>query len=137
MEKILSSYSRKSADGYLLYKWANDVLPDDAVIVTTHRSIAFYKHKAIPYEFRLFDNSFTEKGYKYYIDNILEEKPSYILYSSTELNNNRDILKNCRGKLFKQKKCGTYRWKKSFSQEGFYDGFIYHLDLQKLKECKI
>ena len=79
-------------------------MPDDAVIITTHRSIAFYKHKAIPYEFRLFDNSFTEKGYKYYIDNILEEKPSYILYSSTELNNNRDILKNCRGKLFKQKK---------------------------------
>ena len=103
-KKYYHQVLEKSADGYLLYKWANDVLPDDAVIITTHRSIAFYKHRAISYEFRLFTNSFKEKGFKYYMDNILKEKPSYILYSSTELNNSRDILKNCRGKLFKHKK---------------------------------
>ena len=137
-KKYYHQVLEKSADGYLLYKWANNVLPDDAVIITTHRSIAFYKHKAIPYEFRLFENSFTDKGYKYYIDDILKEKPSYILYSSTELNNNRDILKNCRGKLFKQKKnVGHTAGRSPFHKKVFYDGFIYHLDLQKLKECQI
>ena len=32
------------------------------------------------------------------------EKPKYILYTSHELNKQTDILKNCRGKLFKYKK---------------------------------
>ena len=119
-EKFYNHVLEKNADGYLLYKWANDVLPDDAVIITTHRSIAFYKHRAISYEFRLFTNSFKEKGFKYYMDNILKEKPSYILYSSTELNNSRDILKNCRGKLFKHKKnVGHTAGKALFSQEDF------------------
>ena len=137
-EKFYNYVLEKNADGYLLYKWANDVLPDDAVIITTHRSIAFYKHRAISYEFRLFTNSFKEKGFKYYMDNILKEKPSYILYSSTELNNSRDILKNCRGKLFKHKKnVGHTAGRSPFHKKTFYDGYIYHVDLQKLKECKI
>ena len=100
LDKVLTN----NADGYLLYKWANEVLPDNSVILTTHRSIAFYKYKAIPYEFRLFSNSHKKNGFTYYLDNILKEKPAFILYSSSELNNSNDILKNCRGELFKFKK---------------------------------
>ena len=33
-KKFYNHVLEKNADGYLLYKWANDVLPDDAVIIT-------------------------------------------------------------------------------------------------------
>ena len=41
LDKVLTN----NADGYLLYKWANEVLPDNSVILTTHRSIAFINIK--------------------------------------------------------------------------------------------
>ena len=49
-EEVLS----KNADGYLLYQWANEVIPDNSVILSTHRSSAFYKYEVVSYEFRLF-----------------------------------------------------------------------------------
>ena len=134
LDKVLTN----NADGYLLYKWANEVLPDNSVILTTHRSIAFYKYKAIPYEFRLFSNSHKKNGFTYYLDNILKEKPAFILYSSSELNNSNDILKNCRGELFKFKKnAGQTSGRSPFFKSENYDGYIFHLDLYQLKNCKI
>ena len=41
----------------------------------------------------LYEKSYGKEGYTYYMNNILKEKPSYILYSSSELNNNLDIFK--------------------------------------------
>ena len=49
-EEVLSN----NADGYLLYQWANEVIPDNSVILHTHRSSAFYKYEVVSYEFRLF-----------------------------------------------------------------------------------
>ena len=46
-------------DGYLLYEWANKEIPDNSVILSTHRSLGLYKFKAISYEFRLFNTSKT------------------------------------------------------------------------------
>jgi len=137
-EKFYESVLTKNADGYLLYKWANKVIPDNSVIISSHRSIAFYKYKAISYNFRLFTNSRTENGFKYYLNEILKEKPSYILYTSTEFNNKLDIFKNCRGELFKYKSNVGYTTGRSplFKKES-YDGLIFHIDLNKLKNCKL
>lgn len=129
---------KKNADGYLLYEWANEVIPDDSIIMTTHRSMAFYKHKAITYEFRLFPTSFDQKIFENYMHHIIEENPSYILYTSTELDDKKDILKNCRGKLFRYKKnVGNTTGRNPLSKKINYDGYIFHLNLKKLKDCKL
>jgi len=128
-------------DGYLLYEWANKEIPDDSVILSTHRSLGLYKFKAISYEFRLFNTSKTNSGFNYYINHIINENPKYILYTSNELNKKTDILKNCRGKLFKFKKnVGYTAGRNPFYDKKYkiyYDGYIFHLDLNKLKKCKI
>jgi len=131
-DKILSN----NADGYLLYKWANKVIPDNSVIISTHRASAFYKYEVIPYEFRLFvDNS--KKSNSYYLKSIMEKNPEFILYRDTDLNNKRDILKNCRGVLFKFKKDVGYDvGRNPFNKnKKFYDGYIYRISKNKIKEC--
>ena len=129
---------RENADGYLLYEWANSVLPDNVTIISTHRSNAFYKSKVIPYEFRLF-NSSSKGGYKYYLQNIIQENPKYLLYTSTEHNNSRDFFKNCRGNLVYYKNNVGYQTGRnpfSISQKfKFYDGYIYKISKEDIEKC--
>ena len=137
-KKLYEKVLEKNADGYHLYKWANSILPDNTVIISSHRSLALYKYKALSYEFRLYEKSYGKEGYTYYMNNILKEKPSYILYSSSELNNNLDIFKNCRGDLFSYKKdIGHTAGRNPLFKKKYYDGYIYELDIDKLKNCKL
>ena len=135
-KKIYNNILSTNADGYLLYKWANSVLPDNTTIISTHRSNAFYKSKVIPYEFRLF-NSKSKEGYKYYLQNIVNENPKYILYTSNEHNNKYDYLKKCRGNLIHYKKdVGYVTGRSPFSNsKKFYDGYIYKIDKKDIKLC--
>lgn len=136
--KFYQNVLKDNADGYMLYNWANNVLPDDVVIISTHRSLSFYKHKAVSYEFRFFPNSLTKDGFNFYLDKIIKEKPQFILYSSTEHNTKNDVLKNCRGILFEYKKdVGFTAGRNPFFKKKYYDGYIYKLDIEKLKNCKI
>ncbi len=131
-DEVLSN----NADGYLLYKWANEVIPDNSIILSTHRSSAFYKHEVVSYEFRLF-GGYTADGYNYYLNEIIKKKPQYILYKSTEINDKRDILKNCRGELFKYKKnVGYVAGRNPFrTYKNYYDGYIYKISNKEIKEC--
>ena len=131
-EKVLE----KNADGYTLYKWANEVLPDDAILISTHRSRALFKNKVISYEFRNFSNSYVSSGKKYYLKSIINQKPTHILYSSQNLDNNIDLLKNCRGKLIAKKK-DVYEkvGRNPFTKKEKFDGYIFKLDLKKLNNC--
>ena len=133
-EEVLS----KNADGYLLYKWANEVIPENSVIISTHRASAFYKHEVAPYEFRLF-GIFSKEGYAYYLKDIMKKNPKYILYQSNKLNDQYDVLKNCRGELFKFKKNVGYDVSRNPFTLGknkkFYDGYIYKISNKDIKEC--
>ena len=136
--ELFNKVLEKNADGYLLFKWANEVIPDNSVIISTHRSISFYKHKAIPYEFRLYTSTERIDSFNYYMSEILKEKPMFILYSGSEFNNKTDILKNCRGDLYKFKKNVGYTAGRSpFFKKNKYDGYIFYLDPKKIKKCKL
>ena len=134
-EKVME----KNADGYSLYKWANEVLPNDVIIISTHRSFAFFKNKVITYEFRYLKNSTTNEAFNYYLKNIIEQNPTYIMYSSETLNNENDLLKNCRGDLFAYKKGVDAKAGRSpFARNmRVSDGYIFKLDQKKLKNCKL
>ena len=132
-EEVLS----KNADGYLLYKWANEVIPEDSVIISTHRASAFYKHEVAPYEFRLF-GIFSKEGYAYYLEDIMKKNPKYMIKIKGPTKEN-DVLKNCRGELFKFKKNVGYDVSRNPFTLGknkrFYDGYIYKISNKNIKEC--
>jgi hypothetical protein len=132
-KKILSKY----ADGYNLYNWANKTLPDDAIVLTTHRSFLFSEKKFLSYNFRFYVD--TQEELDYFIDLIIAKKPTHILYNGFDLDRKKDLFKNCRGKLFAKKE----EVQKTISRNPFntknmsYDGYIYEIDLDKLSNCKI
>ena len=137
-EQYYKKVLKTNANGYELYEWANQVIPDNSVILSAHRSYAFYKYRVIPYSFRLYKTSRNEHGFKFYINKIIEQKPKYILYPSYELNNSNDILKECRGELFEFKKnVGRNVGRNPFKKAFVYDGYIFRVDQNKLENCKI
>ena len=84
----------------------------------------------------MYPTSHTPDGFKYYLNHIIDENPKYILYSSSEYNDKKDILKKCRGKLLKFKKnVGHTSGRNPFFKKDFYDGYIFYLDKNKLLNC--
>ena len=132
-KNILAKY----ANGYSLYDWANKNLPEDSKILTSHRSYLFSKNRFISYDFRLYVSK--QREFNYYIDSIIKKKPTHLLYSSIDHDNNQDILKNCRGELvIRGKNVHQTNKRNPFgNNERKYDGYIYKIDLDKLKKCKI
>ena len=131
-KNILAKY----ANGYSLYDWANKNLPKDSVILTSHRSYLFSKIPFVSYDFRFYVS--TQKGLNYYLDSIIKKKPTHLLYNSIDHNNNPDILKNCRGKLLiKEENVHQTNKRNPFGNvKKEHDGYIYEIDLEKLKKCK-
>ena len=85
-KKILSKY----ADGYNLYNWANKTLPDDAIVLTTHRSFLFSEKKFLSYNFRFYVD--TQEELDYFIDLIIAKKPTHILYNGFDLDRKKDLF---------------------------------------------
>ena len=126
----------KYAEGYMLYEWANKNLPENSVILTSHRSYLFSKYPFVSYDFRLYLRN--DKQLEYFIDLISKKKPTHLLYNGIDHNLVTDVLKNCRGDLEKfEKRVSKTATRNPLSRSNlYYDGYIYKLDLSKLKKCK-
>lgn len=127
---------RKYADGYSLYEWANRNLPSNSVLLTSHRSYIFSDHPFVSYEFRLYTR--TQNQLDYFTEIIARKKPTHLLYNGFDFNNTSDLLKNCRGVLFKsEKNVTTKATRNPFTTNlVYYDAYIYKIDTEKLKKCK-
>ncbi len=126
----------KYAEGYMLYEWANKNLPENSVILTSHRSYLFSKYPFVSYDFRLYLSN--DKQLEYFIDLISKKNPTHLLYNGIDHNLVADALKNCRGDLEKfEKRVSKTATRNPLSRANlYYDGYIYKLDLSKLKKCK-
>ena len=131
-KNILSKY----ANGYNLYVWANENLPNDSVILTTHRSYLFSENEFVSYDFRLYVR--TEEGLNHYLDLLIKKQPTHILYNDLDRNLKPDFLKNCRGKLVaKGKNVHNENPRNPFNKNKVsYDGYIYEINVDNLKKCK-
>jgi hypothetical protein len=69
----------KYAEGYMLYEWANKNLPENSVILTSHRSYLFSKYPFVSYDFRLYLRN--DKQLEYFIDLISKKNPTHLLYN--------------------------------------------------------
>jgi len=126
----------KHANGYNLYKWAKKNLPNDSIILTTHRSYLYSEIPFVSYDFRLY--STTQEDINYYLKSVIKKKPTHLLYNGFDHDQPQDALKNCRGKLVLREKNVHQRSPRNpFNNTNLqYDGYIYEIDLDKLKNCK-
>lgn len=134
---------KKYGDGYLVYEWANKVLPKDAVLISTHRSYAFSKNEFISSGFRLYIQNQEQFNNKIKI--ITKKKPTHLLYLEhtiyTEFKgttHTNDYFYNCRGDLaFFGKNIGRLVGRNPFNiNQNKYDVYIYEIDLDKNSDCR-
>ena len=132
-KNILAKY----ANGYNLYEWAYKNLPNDSVIITSHRSYSLSKNSFISYDFRLYSNS--QEEFDYYINFIIKKNPTHLLYNGIDHDGSKDFLKNCRGKLLvRGKNVHQVNKRNPFNIHIIlHDVYIYEIDLDKLIKCKI
>ena len=131
-KNILAKY----ANGYKLYEWAKKNLPNDSVILTTHRSYLYSEIPFVSYDFRLY--SVTQEDISYYMDSVIKKKPTHLLYMGFDHDKDQDVLRKCRGKLvLRGKNVHKHSPRNPFNIKNLqHDGYIYEIDLDKLKKCK-
>jgi hypothetical protein len=131
-KNILAKY----ADGYHLYEWAKKNLPNDSVILTSHRSYLYSEIPFVSYDFRLY--TVTQEDLSHYMKSVIKKKPTHLLYNGFDHDKDQDALRKCRGKLIlRGKNAHQVSARNPFNITKLqYDGYIYEIDLDKLKNCK-
>lgn len=128
-DKVLSDF----ADGYLLIKWSNLILPKDTNVVINHRSTYFSNNEFASLTFMPFVN-FSE--FKYYANHILNKNPKFFLTYGFNDEPQLGFFKNCIGDLlYKQKKVGKNVTRNFLKKSEYYDGYIFEINYEKLKKC--
>jgi hypothetical protein len=134
-KKILSQY----ASGYNLYTWANEVLPKNSITMISHRSYYFAEKKMIYVGMANYFKNETKNGKEFFLKQIKEEKPNYILFygDNESFNYSEFNFKDCTKGLFKKKLDVGFHERRNFLsiKKNYYNGYIYHLEASLMPGC--
>ena len=133
---------KKNANGYSLYKWANNTIDKNDLIFTLHRSISYRFDKSIHFEFVVF-RGLRGHSREIYIKELIKKKPKYLLtYGKGEMPRVQDKfpeIKNCVGRLvYFKENVGFHGARNPFRRGGrsnFYNGYIYEFRNDLLPDC--
>lgn len=122
-----------SANGYLLFNWANNILKEDDKVLSIHRSVSLANFNVIPGDFiswLTFKNNYEKELVRKLI---LKEKPKLILYTSGD----EILFKNCLGDiLHKGNKISNYATRNPFNKNlKFNDVYIQNFNYRNFPEC--
>ena len=124
----------KYANGYSLFKWSSIVIPKNAKVISSHRSIGLSEHEIYPLDFLSYISE--KKDINFYLQKIKLKKPNYLLtYGNNE---NYFGFKKCVIKKIQEKKnVGKVSTRNFYlnNKREFYNGYIYLIDYNKLPGC--
>jgi len=122
------------ANGYSLFKWSSSVIPKNAKVISSHRSIGLSEHEIYPLDFLLYISK--SKDIDFYLHKIKLKKPNYLLtYGNSE---NYFGFKKCVIKKIQEKRSVGKTSTRNFylnNKRKFYNGYIYLIDYNKLPGC--
>lgn len=122
----------RSANGYEIMKWADEVLPKNAVLLNTHRSMALAPRDSvssgwIPYV----DMNAAET--RIYLDRLKLKKVSHVLTSGPA--DYSSPLSNCFGRVLAGPGIGHLATRNPFNQGANYEAWILEFESARLPEC--
>ena len=124
---------KKKASGYSLHDWANKVLPNDSVVMTTHRSVSTLQRKVIYIDFMTYIDP-QNKNSDYYFNLVKDSKPTHIIFYDNK--KYWQYLGKCVGKLeYYGKNVGNHAGRNPFKDMKKYDGYIYSIDYKEFPDC--
>lgn len=131
----------RSANGYSLMKWANNELPLNSVVLSTHDSISLLNFKSYNYYFLDFVD-FQKNSSKIFLKSIKSNKINTILFYGVSNSDNTikapyyEKLKNCLGKLIaKKENVGRHVGRNPFQKGSLYSGWIFEFKSNKFPTC--
>ena len=131
---------KNNANGYDLYKWANQTLSSDDLILTFHRSISFRFDRSLHFEFISFRGLKVDK--KFYAERIKEKSPDYVLTYGTNYHNSEsnnlvpEEINECVGDLvYFKENVGRHAARNPFRKGTLYNGYIFEFKNDLLPDC--
>jgi hypothetical protein len=123
----------RSADGYTVMKWADEVLPIDAVLLSNHRSIALAPRDVVSMDWSNHVSSDTTEAMPYLI-RIKNRKVTHVLIigDSTDAK-----LKGCFGNLVAGPSYARQAVRNPVNNGSFYPVWIYEFKSDILPRCAI
>lgn len=126
----------RSAYGYSLMKWVDTTLPQDAVLLTAHRSMALVPRKAISLEWL----NYIEVGktdVSYYLDRIKEQKTTHLLTNNETIDQIREFhpFSDCLGDEFDGPYNGFIATRNPFNVRPSVDAWLVNFNSELLPEC--
>ncbi|WP_443640343.1 DUF1420 family protein [Candidatus Njordibacter sp. Uisw_039] len=122
----------RSANGYEVMQWVDKVLPENAVLLSEHRSMALVPRKALSVEWVKFVDMQAPET-EYYLNIIRDSHVSHILVIGP-INYNR-ALAGCYGAVLAGPGVGHTATRNPFNQGGYYEAWIMEFESERLPGC--
>ena len=124
-------FMEKNSFEYSAVKWVNDVLPDDAKIISELRSVSFYKMEFMSMDRLGFYH--TKDQLTKYLNYIKERKFNYIVLK--ENSSHLLLLKNCLGNMFMKSPDFKRSTRNPINRSGGSAVIIYEFNYKDLIDC--
>lgn len=122
----------RSANGYGVMQWADSVLPENAVLLNGHRSMALAPRQAFSSEWiRFVDMKAPET--EYYLGMMKDQKVSHVIITGP-INYDGD-LSGCYGAIIAGPGVGHVSTRNPFNQGGEYEAWILEFESERLPTC--
>ena len=126
----------RTANGYNLMKWVDASLPQDAVLLTGHRSMALVPRKAVSLDWL----NYIEVGKtdaSFYLDRIKEQKTTHLLIIGETVNKIREsnVFSGCLGDEVNGPFNGFVATRNPFNIRPSENAWLVNFKSQKLPEC--
>ena len=123
-----------SANGYEIMQWVDKVLPDNAVMLSGHRSMALAPREALSLEWLNFVDIKAPET-QYYFDLLIDRKVSYILVIGP-INYNADLA-GCYGTVIAGPGVGHLATRNPFNQGADYEAWVLEFESERLPKCAV
>ena len=122
----------RSANGYNVMKWADSVLPKDAILLNFHRSMALSPRDSVSSEWMTYV-SFKDPSSSLYLERLKSKKVSHVLVMGPI--NYTTPLSNCFGKVFAGPGLGHLASRNPFNKGDNYEAWILKFEVNRLPNC--
>jgi hypothetical protein len=129
-----STVMERSANGYEIMQWVAVVLPDNAVILNGHRSMALASREAVSSEWVKFVDMKAPET-EYYFDRLIDSKVSHILVIGP-LKYDADLA-GCYGDVVAGPGVGHLATRNPFNQGVDYEAWVLEFESERLPKCAV
>jgi hypothetical protein len=134
-KKLLDKTLALNADGYSLFEWSNTVVPDNSILISSHRSIFFSKPETI----KIDALQYCKDDCNIYFLEIKKKKPKYILFygEKEDFVYSNYNFRNCVSDLYAFKEsAGMIATRNPFNRtNNYYNGYIYKILENDFSKC--